>query len=228
MNVQLDLIPAQNLEAYAYLYRTENALRELIVETLAAADGPKWYKRRLPPDVLRQYRDGISAQRRATWTRLTLHHPVYFLDFTHLKKTIEAGGNWEHFRSIFERKDILTAELSEIEEVRNSIAHCRKITDHDLHILRSTHDKIAEAIGPMRFKELVERSTCAMAIGDKFSELLAEGLTASAAVKKLQPIETLACWNAACDQWWFDESYLDRDLQPVRDFFSVIQEATRH
>ena len=40
--------PQENLEIFAMLYCIETALRELIIESLSALEGSRWYKKCLP------------------------------------------------------------------------------------------------------------------------------------------------------------------------------------
>lgn len=49
------MVPNENIQIFNYLYRIENALRELIIKSLEAIDGPRWFKKRLPTDILKKY-----------------------------------------------------------------------------------------------------------------------------------------------------------------------------
>jgi hypothetical protein len=220
-----ELVPKENLEAYGCLFRIENALRELSIELFQRLDGPKWYKHRLPPDVFQKYREGIAAQRKVKWASLTLHHPIYYLDFPHLRKMIEVGPNWESgFHSIFGRKDIIASELSEVEEIRNSVAHNRKITHHDLITLKSTEAKIAQAIGIRKFVQLTNRSTSTFGISDKLRELSREASVVCQAIGSYQKISNLGSRQSTTEEWWFDDSYLGQPLEAVADFYAVVDE----
>ncbi len=47
-----DAVPSENLAIYKLLYNVEVGLRELIIEVLEAKGGARWWKERLPSDVL--------------------------------------------------------------------------------------------------------------------------------------------------------------------------------
>ena len=89
-----NLVPEENIRIYCHLYIIENAVRELIVELLSAIDGPRWYKKRLPGDVLGKYREGVEFERGIKWFQLIPLHPIYYIDFPDLKKIIERDNNW--------------------------------------------------------------------------------------------------------------------------------------
>ncbi len=110
------LVPKENSEIYSFLYLIETGLRELIIETLEAKKGTKWYLVCLPGDVLKKYRQGIEYERNAKWIQTVPHHPIYYTDFSDLKKVIVIKNNWEDIsKQFFVRKDILENTLSELE-----------------------------------------------------------------------------------------------------------------
>ena len=130
-------VPEQNTAIFKYLFAIENGLRELIISSLATAAGPRWYRSRLPGDVLDKYRQGATIERSTSWTQLVPHHPMYYVDFADLRKILERDDNWrDSFEVIFKRRDLLASTLSELEFIRNKIAHNRKATLQDLRIAR--------------------------------------------------------------------------------------------
>ncbi len=54
------IIPKENIEIYNYLYNIETCLRELIIDSLESISGKRWFKERLPDDVLSKYKNGIN------------------------------------------------------------------------------------------------------------------------------------------------------------------------
>ena len=139
-------IPEGNILAYKCLYIIENTLRELIIETLQAHAGPTWYKSRLPPDVFAKYKEARKAERSIPWRQLTPHHPLYYVDFPDLKKTIDQENNWRDcFARYFRRKDIFVATLSELEPIRNRIAHCRNPSAYDIQLVELAYQKLVDS-----------------------------------------------------------------------------------
>lgn len=227
-----DLVPKENIQIYCYLYGIETALRELIIDSLRAADGPLWYKHRLPGgdenSPLEKYGRAIDVERNARWTQSVPHHPIYYVDFPHLKMIIERKDNWEDiFEQIFSRKDILSTTLSELEFIRNKIAHNRKATCKDLGIMKGAYTKLSEAIGKRRFDELVARCTCAMDISERLTELQKEFERSFCICKNYEPLEDLEGWKSICGEWWFDESYLGHNISRIVNYFQAMEEYAR-
>lgn len=78
--------PEQNVRSFKLMYAIENGIRELIIELLSKLDGPLWYKRRLPSDVLEKYREGVELQRRTKSMNLIPHHHYLLRGFPRPKK----------------------------------------------------------------------------------------------------------------------------------------------
>jgi hypothetical protein len=224
--MNIDLVPKENIEIYNYIYRIEVGLRELIIEQLSAIEGPRWYKKRLPPDVLKKYCDGINEERKIKWTQLIPHHPIYYTDLDDLKKTIERKDNWENvFKGIFgSQKDILNNVFSEIECIRNKVAHNRKASKKDIAIVKTAYLKLSEIIGSIEFRTLVLRCTCAYDIFEQLRILQKESERVFNMCKEYKPIDNLDRWKSISNQWWFDESYLCLNINAIIDFFKTIEE----
>jgi len=223
MTTQNDVVPSENVAVYQLLYRIEVGLREFILEALEAACGPKWWKQRLPSDVLETYRKGREYERNVRWSELVPHHPIYYVDFPGLKKVIERTDNWrEVFQSVFERQDILVTTLSRLEPIRNIIAHNRRATARHLRIVQEAYDTIVTAIGEEHFAELVRRCTSAEGIPEAFSRLRAEAETAFTCCKERKPLERLEVWDRIGAEWWFDADYLGYELNAIKDYFETL------
>jgi hypothetical protein len=212
------------VEAYCHLFGIETGLRELIIETLDRVAGPTWYKTRLPGDVLAKYREGLKYERDAKWIQVVPHHPIYYTDFADLRKIIERSDNWSKaFEQVFGRKDLIASTLSELEVIRNKIAHNRKATDGDLAMTKSCLTKLSEAIGAERFASLVGRCTCAPDILESLRALREEGRAMFACCSECKPVPHLRVWASARESWWFDESYLDNSLEEICKFFQALE-----
>ena len=218
-------IPKENKQIFCYLYRIETVLRELIIDSLEAIEGGKWYKRRLPGDVLEKYSQGIKYERNTKWIQLVPHHPIYYTDFSDLKKVIIRNDNWEDvFKQIFVRKEILNSTLSELEHIRNKIAHNRKASFKDFEIVKGAYAKLSVAIGEEKFYTLVSRCTCATDIMERLTELQKETKKLLHVCKNYEFIEKLEVWESIYCKWWFDESYLGHKIDDIKKYFEIIKE----
>jgi hypothetical protein len=208
--------PIENVECFKILHALENSLRELIIEELNHLDGSRWYKTRLPGDVLKKYREGLEFQKHVPWMSLVPHHPIYYIDFADLKKILEREDNWKDaFSPIFERKDIISATLSELEPIRNSLAHNRRLTAQDLGIVESAIGKLIAAMGEERFRRLAASTSTATTISEDLTRLRTELTNSIEACKKYAELDGLTTWLALSSQWWFGETYLGHSLADV-------------
>ncbi len=216
-------IPNENLAIFRFFYSIEVGLRELIIELLEDGYGPYWWRLRLPPDVLQAYREGRNYERTIGWLQLVPHHPVYYLDFPDLKKVIVRSDNWEQvFRHIFKSKETLLGTLTELEPIRNKIAHNRKATTADMIIIRGAHEKLVTAIGPNKFRGLVGKCTLAEDIRGSLAQLQQEANSAFALCQDLKPLKRLAIWDKIRNQWWFDGDYLGDSVAGISDYFEAL------
>jgi hypothetical protein len=217
------LAPEENIKIYCYLYSIETALREIIIELLSAIDGSLWYKKRLPGDILGKYCKGIEFERSIKWSQLVPHHPIYYIDFPDLKKIIEREDNWrDAFRSIFSKREIVDSLFSELEVIRNKVAHNRKATTLDVEIARIAYEKSSECVGRDHFHQLSARCTCAMDIPERLSELQKECEITFRICKDCKRLEEIDVWESISAEWWFDESYLGHKLEAIADYFETI------
>ena len=225
MNHFDDAVPDENLVAYRLLFVIEVGLRELILETLEAKCGPFWYKERLPGEILQAYREARDYERRTKWLQLVPHHPIYYLDFPHLRIVIERSNNWEDvFRELFDRRDVFVATLNELEPIRNRVAHNRKVSTPDLRVAEAAYAKIAAAVGENRLLALASRCTTAHDIPQTLSLLRQEADAAYRRCNACEPLEPLTVWGSVSRAWWFDEDYLDCKLGAVKGYFELLQQ----
>jgi hypothetical protein len=126
-------IPANSVDAFKLLFGIENGLRKFLIAKMEAHAGSRWYKSRLPGDVLQKYKDAKKYENTVPWVDLVPHHPIYYLDFPDLRKIIEQTNNWkEIFQPIFQQKSVAVETLFSVEPIRNKTAHNRIISNSDL------------------------------------------------------------------------------------------------
>jgi len=219
------LVPRENIEIYCYLYRIETGLRELIIDSLETLSGPRWYKERLPGDILEKYRNGRECERNIKWTQLVPHHPIYYIDFADIKKIIIREDNWKDvFKNIFSQKEILSSTLSELEFIRNKIAHNRRATYTDVEVAKSAYIKLSEAVGKDYFNKLSKRCTCVTDILERLTELQKEAKRSFRICKNYEPLRDVEEWESIRKEWWFDETYLGNKLDGIKKYFKAMEE----
>ncbi len=219
------IIPLENVEAFKLLFNLENVLRELIIDSLSSLKGPRWYRRRLPGDILDKYKAALTIEKDIRWIHLVPHHPLYYLDFPDLRKIIEREDNWQDaFRALFGRKEILGATLSELEPIRNKVAHNRRVTMADVQALKTAQNALKASLGEERFVQLSCRCTSLPSLVEQLKTLQAEAEAAFQKCCHYDEIGTLPTWTSVRDEWWLDDSYLGTYISDVDRFFHLAEE----
>jgi hypothetical protein len=214
-------IPEKNILAYELLYKLEVGLREFLIDTFGRED-QKWWKQRLPSDVLDKLKEGREKERKTKWVELIPHHPIYYIDFPDLKKTIEVKDNWrDAFQKFFGDKDVFCGGLRELEPIRNKIAHSRRISDNEVHMLKGNISKFESAIGKERWDKLILGQTVEPSISAKIISLRAFSTSIFQEMAECSPLENLNTWNILKNEWWFDSNYLCQDITPVESLYAV-------
>lgn len=218
-----------NRRASSLVFLVENLLRELIICELSSRFGEKWYTSRLPQDVSANYKKGISYERGQLHTQFVPHHPLYYVDFPDLRKTIERRDNWrEIFTGIFGPQATLVSELASVEPIRNKVAHSRVINGTELARLEVLFDRLIISIGEGRAKVLINQTTALHSIATKLAALRTELSAVAQAIASVEPIEEQPEWEAARDAWWFEADYIGVDLEPIIRCYSLIAEYKKH
>jgi len=218
-------VPEINNEAFRYLYGIEVGLREFILDSLQSIGEPNWYKKYLPGNAQQNFKRGVEYERGLKWAQWIPHHPIYYIDFPDLKEIITRKDNWNNiFKSIFNRKDFLVVYLSELEPVRNKIAHNRKLHNAELDMVKSTYLKLSTAIGPERFTELGQRCTYSLDFEKHMQTLQQEFEETYVQCLKSTVIDNLSVWEFVSNQWWFNGYYLDCDVAGITTYFQKIEE----
>jgi hypothetical protein len=190
---------------------------------MAIEFGPQWHRAQLPQDVAEKFALAVVMERRLPWLQLVHHHPIYYVDFPDLKKIIERKDNWTAvFCKLFGANKILfTGIINELEPLRNSIAHSRRISDASLDIIETAMHRLRTAVGADRFQALVASDTIAPDVHAILASLRNEAEIAATAMRRCEPGLALKTWAQAKDQWWFEDAYLSSELEPIRAFFSL-------
>lgn len=115
----------------------EAELRDFIEKVMRDRFGDKWWDR-VPEDV----------EEEAKKRRKTPESPLIdYLSFSDYSKIILRKDNWrELFQKIFMQQDRIKVWLEEISEIRNSVAHSRKISEPEMKTLELDIEKIKTLI----------------------------------------------------------------------------------
>lgn len=216
--------PLMNSELYGLIFSIENLVREFIIFKLSGIEGPHWHKRRIPGPILQKYKEGKQYERQIKWNQLVPHHPIYYIDFPHLKAIIEQKNNWDDaFSSVFGRRDILVSKLSEMEPIRNRIAHNRACSLYDLEVVRSIIEYLENCIS--QDMSFVVPESCAIArdIKTTISDLLSEIATVDELCTCYRNIHSTPVWDLVSKEWWFDTEYLDASISGIEAYFDFIE-----
>ena len=212
-----------NVEAFKLLYDIEIILRELCAKKLEASHGKHWAKRGLPPDVLPKVKDALSYEQKTKWHRAILHHPLYYIDFPDLKKIVIGGTNWNSiFSEIFSYRAGTEVALSELELLRNQVAHNRFVSREDLHILRGIHSKLLNSVSQADIDACRSAANNRISIISRlndFSLAIIRSLSAMKNAIALPSEETPD--SSLLDEWWFDSAYLGYDVEPLKAFSTL-------
>jgi hypothetical protein len=167
--------------------------------------GPQWHRAQLPPDVAEKFSQAVAMERRLPWLQLVRHHPIYYVDFPDLKKIIERRDNWHTvFCKLFgANKTVFTGFISELEPLRNSIAHSRRISDASLDIIETATDRLRATLGVDRFQAVVASNTVAPDVYAILASLRKEAQIAAARMRRCEPGLALNSWAHVKNQWWF-------------------------
>jgi hypothetical protein len=222
------VLDSRQLHTYRLLFLIENGLRELVVEELSRKAGARWYKHRLSRDLIEKYEAGLAYERTTRWIELVPHHPMYYLDFPELKKIILRNDNWNDcFKAIFHNQEILTGTLSELEPIRNKVAHHRLVSARDETIVQAAYDKILDAVGKPHWEQLSCRSTLALDINGQFCNLSQIAQQVHDRCTRAEALFNDEGWRPVLDAWWFDAGYLGFSVSHVELFFNIVSAYTQ-
>ncbi|MBY3243169.1 hypothetical protein HFO16_17565 [Rhizobium laguerreae] len=124
-----DSLPADRLLLYGLLWHIEIWMREMAYVELSARHGATWST----------YIQGNEARAKASDSRLT-HMPtrekskLSYILFSNLQRTI--SKHWRLFHEYLPPKEIWKARLSEVDQIRNRVAHFRNGHEGDLRRVR--------------------------------------------------------------------------------------------
>ena len=133
-------------DASNLLKHLEGTLRRFIQRELSKADKNWW--QRVPPGVRRDAERRLSrCETVYPWYTPTSKELIDYLDFSDYQQIILNQHNWQEvFVKFFKRTSFVEVWLSELELLRNDIAHCRPIPPDAMDEFRIISKKLLSCI----------------------------------------------------------------------------------
>ncbi len=118
---------------YELFYLVENDIRRLIVETLEAAHGSKWWDNSVPPAVRDEARKNREREERAGVSSRS-EEEIDYTTFGQLGDIIRE--NWPDFAGMLSNQSAVIRVLSSLNMLRGTIAHCGVLADDEVDRLK--------------------------------------------------------------------------------------------
>lgn len=132
-----------NPQAYPILQKLESELRTCI-ETGLSKISKNWWKQRIPGDIKKNAEERKTRNERPwPWLGEKDLHAVHYLNFADYRTIITKKDNWHDvFEKIFVDKELTQSMLKELEFIRNSTMHPRKLDRVELQTLQLNTEKL--------------------------------------------------------------------------------------
>jgi len=126
------------VEVYLYIYFIENCLRVLLNK----------YQQKgqlvLSIEMKRKITNRKGDEEKHLWLPLRGQSDLFYLDLTDIEKLI--GNNWELFKGVFPDLKWITSKISELQKIRNLVAHNSYIEDNIRNFVKINLDFIVKQI----------------------------------------------------------------------------------
>lgn len=124
---------AQMSRYYEIFYLLENDIRRLIVETMEAAHGAKWWDTHVPPGVLEEVRKNREREAQAA-VSVRSDDDIDYTTFGQLGDIIRA--NWSDFAGMLSNQSAVSRVMAALNMLRGTIAHCGVLADDEVDRLK--------------------------------------------------------------------------------------------
>jgi hypothetical protein len=118
---------------YEIFYLLENDIRRLIVETMEAAHGAKWWDTHVPAGVLEEVRKNRTREAQAA-VSVRSEDDIDYTTFGQLGDIIR--NNWSDFAGMLSNQSAVSRVLSALNMLRGTIAHCGMLGDDEVDRLK--------------------------------------------------------------------------------------------
>lgn len=132
---------------YNALYKLENTLRDFVHLQLNSVS-KNWMKELIPDtNMIKRWEERMIKQNKNKKHSEHIENIISYSDFSDLKILIINKNNWKKcFSNYFDNKEQLQIRLDELQEIRNDVAHSRKISDDNMLLLDIYSSRICAAI----------------------------------------------------------------------------------
>lgn len=124
---------AQMSRYYEIFYLLENDIRRLIVETMEAAHGAKWWETHVPQGVLEEVRKNRTREAQAA-VSIRSEDDIDYTTFGQLGDIIRE--NWSDFAGMLSNQSVVSRVLSALNMLRGTIAHCGVLAEDEVDRLK--------------------------------------------------------------------------------------------
>jgi hypothetical protein len=118
---------------YEIFYLLENDIRRLIVDTMEAAHGPKWWDTHVSQRVLDEVKKNRSREAEAAVT-IRSEDDIDYITFGQLADIIRE--NWSDFAGMLRSQSAVARVLSGLNMLRGTIAHCGVLAEDEVARLK--------------------------------------------------------------------------------------------
>lgn len=118
---------------YEIFYLLENDIRRLIVETMEAAHGTKWWDTHVPRNVLDEVSKNRSREAQAG-VSVRSEDDIDYTTFGQLGDIIRE--NWSDFAGMLSNQSAVSRVLSALNMLRGTIAHCGVLAEDEVDRLK--------------------------------------------------------------------------------------------
>jgi hypothetical protein len=129
-----------NIEGYRILFGLENDIRDFIISKMFITYPDKW-ESKFDPNLVGKWSNLKNEELRSGWYASEDFPTIAYSLFPELRKVIEDEHNWSAiFHKHFKPKDVFVGYFSNLEALRNKIAHNRPLNDKDIERLSEISD----------------------------------------------------------------------------------------
>lgn len=115
---------------YEVFYCLENAIRQLISETMIDAEGVNWWNSgKVPATITKEVGDRIQREVDSGMTQRS-EHDIDYTTFGEL--SIIITSNWNHFSTILSSRRAVERVMHNLNLLRGPIAHCCPVSDDEM------------------------------------------------------------------------------------------------
>lgn len=115
--------------SYELFYCLEKTIRSLISEMLESSAGEKWWDKTIVPQhILGEVKKRIQREKESAFTPRSTE-PLDYTTFGELGEIIK--NNWDLFGSVFTNIKAVQKVMTNLNTLRNSIAHCSVLAEDE-------------------------------------------------------------------------------------------------